>query len=102
MEHLNDKKVLDFEATEILSMDGWRLFYEEHEEYQFLGVLVGDYYDSEGKETPYLVKIRETVKVAQAEALEKKRIRDEALKKRRLERLAREAGEEAEKTNAEL
>jgi hypothetical protein len=69
-------------------MEEWRRFYEAHEEYRFLGVLNGEYYDSEGKETPYLVKIKETIVIAKAEAMEREKKRQEDLMKRKAARLA--------------
>ena len=104
-EEMKDKKALDYEGHEIMAMYEWRTFYEEHEEYQFVGVLDGDYYDSEGKETPYLVEVREKAFVAKKQAEEKQKERDAALKKRRQERLAAEAkrkADEAEKAKNEL
>jgi len=105
VEHINDKKVMDFSGSEIVAMDEWRMFYEEHENYTFLGVLVGDYYDSEGKETPYLVKIREAIKITKEEIRERERLNQEDQRRRREERLAKQSAEESlsdEKTDPEL
>lgn len=88
VDHITDKKVLDFKGSEIVGMEEWRRFYETHEEYRFLGVLVGEYYDGEGKETPYLVKIKEAIVVGKAEAMEREKKRQEDLMKRKAARLA--------------
>eukprot|EP01083_Nonionella_stella_P269100 910214_1 len=54
-EGLNEQKnILEFTAPEIKAMTEWRKFYEEHEEYTYVGTLNGDFYDSEGKPTQYL------------------------------------------------
>mmetsp|Transcript_19563 Transcript_19563/g.24666 ORF Transcript_19563/g.24666 Transcript_19563/m.24666 type:complete len:100 (-) Transcript_19563:138-437(-) len=84
-------------------MEQWRDFYEQHETYKFLGVLEGDYYDSEGKETPDLVKIRETIVTTRTEYEETERKRKEDLAKRRAARLAaEEEKKKAEEESAKL
>ncbi len=92
-EHLNEKKVIDIETHEIFAIEDWRAFYETHDDYKFLGVLEGDYYDKEGKATPYLMEIREKIDIGRKEEEEKQRKRKEEQAKRRAERLAREAAE---------
>ena len=52
-----EESILDYSVKEIKSMVEWRKFYEDHETYKFVGVLDGDYYDSEGKATQYLKDI---------------------------------------------
>ncbi len=42
---------------EIKAMVEWQTFYEDHESYKFVGVLEGDFYDSEGRPTQYLTDI---------------------------------------------
>ena len=49
--------ILNFSVKEIKAMVEWRSFYEEHESYKFVGVLTGDFYDSEGRPTQYLQDI---------------------------------------------
>jgi tRNA(Ser,Leu) C12 N-acetylase TAN1 len=83
-------------------MDEWRKFYEKHEEYEFLGVLEGDYYDSKGKETSYLLEIKETVESARIIALEEEAKRKEEQLKRRATRLARAREKEAQEEAAEF
>lgn len=100
VEHLNEKNILDYTGIEIMSMDEWRSFYEKHEEYRFLGVLEGEYYDSNGKETEYLLKIRETIAVAKKESEERERLRREELDKRRAARLANQAEKDKERAKA--
>lgn len=102
-DHVNDKTVLDYEGPEIMAMEQWRDFYEDHEEYRFLGVLDGEYYDSTGKETPYLLKIREKVMIAKIEVEVEERQRQERLSERRKMRLEKKKAAEAEKAkDAEL
>lgn len=51
------KSIIEYEPREIKAMELWRSFYEEHEEYFFVGVLEGEFYDAQGKQTPYLQAI---------------------------------------------
>jgi len=51
------KSIIEYEPREIKAMELWRSFYEEHEEYFFVGVLEGEFYDTQGKQTPYLQAI---------------------------------------------
>ena len=100
-DHIGDKKVLDFTGPEIMSMEQWRQFYEDHEVYRFLGVLDGEYYDKNGKETPYLLKIREKVTIAKVEVEIEERKRKEKLEERRKMRLEKQKAAEAEKAKAD-
>mmetsp|Transcript_25163 Transcript_25163/g.29127 ORF Transcript_25163/g.29127 Transcript_25163/m.29127 type:complete len:190 (-) Transcript_25163:159-728(-) len=89
------KRVMDYKPEEILSMSGWREFYEKHETYRFLGILEGEYYDNEGKPTPYLEEIRSTVAIAVEKVEEDKR-------KRRERREEAQRKRDAEKAQSEL
>ena len=82
-------------------MDDWRSFYETHDTYIFLGVLEGEYYDKEGKATPYLEEIKEKIVTGRKVVEEKERKRKEEQKRRRAERLAREAAEKEEREKVE-
>lgn len=52
-----NSELLSFKDQEISSMYQWKKFYEDHEVYEFMGYLIGDFYDSNGKPTQYLKDI---------------------------------------------
>lgn len=50
--------ILALRDVEIDALEKWRAFYEEHEVYEFKGLLNGEFYDSTGEPTQYLKDIR--------------------------------------------
>lgn len=50
------------EASQINEIEHWRLFYEDHENYVFVGHLIGKFYDEEGEPTSLLLSFREKLK----------------------------------------
>jgi predicted heme/steroid binding protein len=52
-----NSEILSFKDQEISSMYQWKKFYEDHEIYEFMGYLIGDFYDSNGEPTQYLKDI---------------------------------------------
>jgi hypothetical protein len=77
-----DEKLEEWDTKKQLGVYEWSVFYEEHEKYKYIGVLVGSrYFDDEGKETDVRRVIVEQCSVA-------KKIQDEEREKKKAERLA--------------
>merc|ERR1712160_4898 len=53
--------IIKFNPEELASLESWRDFYADHDTYHYVGLLVGVYYDAEGKPTPLLNKINEKI-----------------------------------------
>ena len=70
--------LLDFEGRELYSLRDWASFYDKHEEYFFVGLLVGEYYDEEGKPTAHMNAITQKIEIFE----EEKKLRDEKKKKK--------------------
>lgn len=49
------------------TIEQWREFYETHETYSYVGLLQGEYYDAEGKQTAYLQSILEKLREENSE-----------------------------------
>ena len=91
-----EKPVLDTLTDEqIYSLETWREFYEKEEKYPFVGVLEGEYFDSEGNPTEVTMKLREIIKVEKVNAeireAERKAKIAARREKRRLEKKANES-----------
>lgn len=52
-----NSEILSYKDGEISSMYQWKKFYEDHEVYEFMGYLIGEFYDSNGQPTQYLKDI---------------------------------------------
>ncbi|KAL3822112.1 hypothetical protein ACHAXA_011890 [Cyclostephanos tholiformis] len=77
-----EERMEEWEVKKQLGVYEWAIFYEKHEKYQFLGVLVGSrYYDVDGNET----ELRKTIVEKCSEA---KKIADEEKERKKLERMA--------------
>jgi len=50
-----------FSPKELQSLEGWQIFYTEHERYNFVALLKGDYYDGKGNPTPLLNEITQKI-----------------------------------------
>lgn len=48
-------------AAQLVSLEGWRKFYEEKDEYPLVGLLAGSLYDSEGNPTEELKAVRDMI-----------------------------------------
>eukprot|EP01082_Thalassiosira_pseudonana_P014713 g13198.t1 g13198 contig8:140454-141582(+) len=77
-----EEDLSEWEAKKLISIYEWSEFYEKHETYKYLGVLVGSkYYDEEGRELPLrktvVEKASEAKAVAEKEKEEKRRARKE-------------------------
>jgi len=64
------KDIKTLNPEELAGIDEWMKFYEDHETYNFVGLLQGDFYDSEGNPTPLLDDINK--KIATVEKKKKK------------------------------
>lgn len=81
----------EWEGKKLLAILEWSEFYEKHETYEYLGLLVGSkYYDEDGNETDVrktiIEKAEEAKVVAEREKEEKKKARLEKKKKLQEER----------------
>lgn len=59
--------MLDYSTKEMKTIEQWREFYETHETYSYVGLLQGEYYDAEGKQTAYLQSILEKLREENSE-----------------------------------
>jgi predicted heme/steroid binding protein len=64
--------VSSFTPAEALSLDQWKDFY--HKDYTYVGRVVGNFYDSEGKPTDALTKFQEKLELAYAEEKDKREL----------------------------
>jgi Cytochrome b5-like Heme/Steroid binding domain len=75
----------------------WLKFYQDEERYPFIGYLIGDLYDEEGKTTYTHYEIQEKIDEARKESkAEQQRVRD-IVAQRNIEMAEREARERAER-----
>lgn len=71
---------------QLSQLETWREFYEKEDKYNFVGVLEGELYDSEGKPTDELKRIDEAIIEGKVKMEEKKKKNRELAAKRRADR----------------
>ena len=56
------KGILDLKPKEMQSIEQWKAFYDDHEEYKFVGLLEGEFYTVDGEPTSVLNQVRQILK----------------------------------------
>lgn len=84
-----EKKLTELENHQLFALEHWSQFYDDEDKYPFIGLLVGELYDSDGSPTEELKKVRVMIAKARIEAEERKKRTAELIAKRKAEAAAK-------------
>ena len=84
-------------AKDLVAIEEWKTFYDDHETYFKVGVLEGAYYDSEGNPTPIL---RNTWRRTEIGKMEQRKIQAERAAKRKKKLEERKAKKKLKRQNS--
>lgn len=80
-----EKPLTDLTPNQLMNLETWTEFYEKEEKYPFIGLLVGELFDEDGKTTETYAKVQEMIAEAKVAVVEQKKKVAELMERRRIE-----------------